>query len=170
MTNKKVVEKRARLDTPVEKLGKKETLMHYNAILIEELNAKMQLVLECVKASHEETGRRFVSLEEKFEQRFTALELALRVQKDDTDRRFASLEEKFEQRFTALELALRVQKDDTDRRFAKFEQRFDTLELGLRSLKDDMADMERRLSSKINRIAERCENHECRLGAIEARQ
>ncbi len=134
MQKKKGDANNARQDSPVKELDEKETLMHYNAVLIEELNSKMQLVLELVKASHEETGRRFASMEEKFERRFATLELALRSFKDETDKRFSAQE------------------------------------LGFRGLKDDMADMERRICSKINRIAERCDNHECRLGALEANQ
>ncbi|MFA4874601.1 MAG: hypothetical protein WC956_00235 [bacterium] len=124
MAKKKGVEKVARLDTPVEDLDEKETLMHYNAVLIEELNSKIQLILECVKASSDELGGRISSLESRI-----------------------------------INLETRV---------TNLENRISTLELAFRNLKDDMLDMERRICSKINRVAERCENYECRLVALES--
>ena len=42
---------KGRIDTPIDELEEKETIMHYNAVMIEELNSKIQLVLECVQAS-----------------------------------------------------------------------------------------------------------------------
>ncbi len=108
--------------------------MHYNAVLIEDLNSKIQLILEgieCVKASNEELGRRISGLEN----RISGLET----------------------RVTSLET-----------RVTNLENRISTLELAFRSLKDDILDMERRICSKINRVAERCENYECRLVALES--
>ena len=92
-----VKKKGAEKDAPVGKLDKKESLMHYNAVLIEELDSRMRLVLECVKASAEETARRFTLLEKKLDQRTSTLELGFPSLKDEMDRRFAALEEKLDQ-------------------------------------------------------------------------
>jgi hypothetical protein len=55
-------------------------------------------------------------------------------------------------------------------RVDRVEGRLTTLELAFRGLKDDMIDMERRICSKINRLIERDDSHECRLAALEAGQ
>ncbi len=115
MKKKNVRAKKARVDTPLEELNDKETLMHYNAVMMEEMNSKLQLVLEVVRSNSE--------------------------------------------RLSTVENHL-----------VGVENRLSTIELAFRGLKDDMLDMERRLSSKINRITERCGNHECRLTALEASQ
>lgn len=41
---------KGRIDTPLDQLGEKDTIMHYNAVLIEEMNGQMKLVLEYVAA------------------------------------------------------------------------------------------------------------------------
>ncbi len=131
MKKKKDRAKKAQVDTPLDKLDEKETIMHYNAVLIEALRSEMKLVLERVDA-----------LDTKFESKIDTFknELASKIDfvKD------------------ALE--------------CKFERHFSTLESAIRGLKGDMLDMEQRLSSKINRIIDRCENHECRLTTLEASQ
>ena len=53
-------------------------------------------------------------------------------------------------------------------RLDRIESRVGTLESAFRGLKDDMLDMERRICSKLNRITERCESHDCRINALEA--
>ena len=90
---------KARKDTPLEELDQKETLMHYNAVIVEELRSNMQLVLECVRSNS---------------------------------------------------------------------QRLAIVEQAIHALKEDMLDMERRICSKINRMTERCQSHESRIGALEA--
>lgn len=87
------------MNTPIQNLEQKETMAHYNAVMLEDLHSKMDLLLEGFQANSE--------------------------------------------RLTAVEN-------------------------GLRSLSEDMIDMERRICSKINRITERCERHDCRLDALEA--
>ncbi len=124
--------KKARVDTPVDKLNEKETLMHYNAVMMEDMNSKLQLVLEVVRSNSE---------------RLSIVEKSIRPIP-------AILE-----RLSTLEVAVRSNSE-----------RLSTFELVFRGLKDDMLDMERRICSKINRIVERCENHECRLTALEAGQ
>lgn len=108
MSKKKGRPTEARVNTPIEELNTKETIMHYNAVLIEEQNSKFQLVLERID----------------------------------------------------------VLSDKVD----KFGNRLTTVEQTIRGLKDDMIDMERRICSKINRLIERDDNHECRLAALEAGQ
>ena len=121
--------KEARADTPVKELTEKETLVHYNSVLAEDLNSKMQLVLECVQAMTQ---------------------------------RFESVESRLDSIENRLSIVGQVVQANS--------QRLSTVEHALRALKEDMLDMERRICSKINRIAERCESHECRLTTLEAHQ
>ncbi|MFA4973782.1 MAG: hypothetical protein WC683_14315 [bacterium] len=122
MLKKKARAKEARVDTPVEELNQKETLMHYNAVLIEDQNSKFRLVLERMDV------------------------LTTEVRENSRDMK-----------------ALRTSHDESNMRLSN-------LELVFRGLKDDILDMERRICSKINRITERCEKHDCRLTALEANQ
>ena len=52
----------AKVNTPIEELDQKETLMHYNAVLIEEQNSKFQLVLERMDALSEQVDRKIEAL------------------------------------------------------------------------------------------------------------
>ncbi len=134
MTRKIRRAKGARMDTPVEQLGEKETLVHYNAVLLEDLKSTLQLVLEAVQANAD---------------RITSLEQAVRANTD---------------RITSLEQAVRANTD-----------RITTLENAVRGLKDDlldmdrrMTDMERRICSRIDLIAERCDGYDRRFATLEA--
>ena len=123
-----------KIHTPVKELNEGDTIVHYNAVLIEDLNSKMQLVLECVQVMAERM--------DKLESRMEKLESRM---------------EKLENRMEKLE-----------NRMDGLEGRVSTVEFAVRGLKDDTLDMERRICSKINRITERCQNHERRFDALEA--
>ena len=43
-----VKKSKARIDTPVHELGKKDTIEHYNAIMIEEMKSMMKVFMEGV--------------------------------------------------------------------------------------------------------------------------
>ena len=133
MSKKKGRAKEARVNTPIEELDQKETLMHYNAVLMEEQKSMLKLVLERMDVLTD---------------RFDGLTDRVDGLTDRVDRGFK----------------------ETNERFERVESRLSTVELAFRGLKDDMIDMERRICSKINRVAERGDNHECRLSALEASQ
>lgn len=116
MSKKKGRAEEARVNTLIEELNTKETIMHYNAVLLEEQNSKFQLVLERMDALSEQVDRKIQAIDHKIE----------------------ILSEKVDRKIEAL--------------------------------RDDMLDMERRICSKINRLIERGDNHECRIAAIEASQ
>jgi len=87
------------VDTPVEKLGQRETMMHYNAVLIEELNSKMQLVIESMQASTKQLDDKMeaikVDLTNKME--MVRLEVISKINRfterfDNLESRFAALE------------------------------------------------------------------------------
>ncbi len=139
--------KEAKVNTPLEELSTKETLAHYNAVLMEEQNSKFALVLE-----------RLDVISGKFD--------ALAERVDDLTHRVDVLTE----RVDALTYRVDVLTERVDVltvRVDKIEGRLSTLEFAFRGLKDDMVDMEQRLSSKLNRLIARSDNHECRISAIE---
>lgn len=113
MSKKKGRAKEARVNTPIGELDQKETLMHYNAVLSEEIRSKLDLVLESVEESRRETNGKIDSLREYVDRRFSTIELAFRGLKDDSidmERRICSKlnrvierTDNHEYRLTALE-------------------------------------------------------------------
>jgi len=138
MPKRKGRPEKAKKDTPIEELDQEETLVHYNAVIVEELRSNMQLVLECVQAN----SQRLDSIETCL----TALEQAVQANTQRLD--------SIETCLTALEQAVQANT-----------QRLALVEQAIHVLKEDMLDMERRICSKINRIAERCDGFEARIGA-----
>lgn len=130
MTKRKTGSKGAKVNTPIAQLDKKETLMHYHAVILEDVHSKMQLVLEGLKANSD---------------RLVHVESAI-----------ARLEEGY----AKIPLILEAVKANSDRLL--------TVESAVRGLKEDMLDMEHRLSSKINRITERFDHHEAQHALLEA--
>jgi|SRR5579883_2926918 uncharacterized coiled-coil protein SlyX len=117
----------AMLHASVEKLSKDITasfqhLAKYQGATEHELDIRFRRIdarLDRLEA-HMATKEDLVTLENKFEQRFTSLENKF----DKFEQRFTSLEnkfDKFEQRFTSLE-------NKTEQRFASLEQRFASLD------------------------------------------
>ena len=147
MAKKKGRDAEAKVNTPVQDLDQKETLMHYNAVLMEEQKSMLKLVLERMDVLTD----RFDGLTDRVD--------GLTDRVDGLTDRVDGLTDRVDRGFK-----------ETNERFERVESRLSTMELAFRGLKDDMIDMERRICSKINRVAERGDNHECRLSALEASQ
>lgn len=101
----------AKVNTPIGELDQKETLMHYNAVLMEEQSSMIKLILE----------------------------------------RMDGLREQVDQKTDSLRVKIDAFRSHTEKRFS-------VIEHAVRGLKDDMIDMERRICSKLNRVAERGDN------------
>ncbi len=104
----------ARADTPVDELGEKETLMHYNAVLLEDLKSKMELIIEWMQAIELRFNVTFEAIDKRFDAidaRFLTLEAAVRGLKGDImilDAKFDRLVprvDNHEHRISALEQA-----------------------------------------------------------------
>jgi hypothetical protein len=101
------------IDTPVGELGEKDTIMHYNAVMLEDLKSKMELVIEFMETVGSELKREIAQLDRKIEDlraemnlKFDALNfkidkveerLTLRIDKvaarlDDHDTRLVAIE------------------------------------------------------------------------------
>lgn len=118
-----------RKDTPIDELDQEGSLMHYNAVMLEEMNSRLKLVLEFVTALSEQVQQ----LSERVEQ---------------------------------LAEQMKAQFEQVNQRMDRLEQRMDLLEIAQQGLRNDMLDMEQRICSKINRLAE---GHERRFAALESR-
>ena len=78
------------VDTPLEQLGEKETLMHYNAVLMEDIKSKFDLMIEGAESMRVEFDQRLTAIKADFDslriymdRRFSMLEKALHSLKED---------------------------------------------------------------------------------------
>ncbi len=78
--------KRSRIDTPIDELDARETMMHYNAVLMEDLRSKMDLVLENAEDATRGLSQKIDSLRCHMDQRFMLVEKAIRCNKDEIER------------------------------------------------------------------------------------
>ena len=69
--------KKAKLRTPVANLNEKDSIEHYNAILIEEIQSSMKAVIETVHLSQEQTNRKFEKIETRMDQNHEDLKVAI---------------------------------------------------------------------------------------------
>jgi len=95
---KKVKTKEARVDTPIEELTQKETLMHYNAVLIEEQNSRFKLVMEGLEV----LSGKFDALNESVDRRIGALDHKIDVLSESVDRKIGNLSEKVDLKIGCL--------------------------------------------------------------------
>jgi|GEM_PF-6718520 len=75
-----------KVDTRVEELKGEETLAHYNSVMLEDINSKMDLVLESVadfKRELSELNAKIDQVYDRLDRRFTTLELAFRALKEE---------------------------------------------------------------------------------------
>ncbi len=66
------------VDTPVAELTTKQTLQHYNAIMIEEFNSKIDLVLEGMESLRHELRVDMAAFRNEVNSRFDLVEAAIK--------------------------------------------------------------------------------------------
>ena len=130
--------KKARVDTSVEKLNKKDTIEHYNAVMLEDIKSGIKLIQEGVDSSHVELKNELHEFRDETRMRLTAVEFA--VMKNSKD--IKSL----------------------DQRFDGLDKKVDSVRT---ELKEDMVKMEKRLSDKIDGIVTHVDDHENRITKLE---
>lgn len=134
--------------TPVENLSYEATLRHYNAILMEDINSKFNLVLESVQSFREEYKREIQEFRNETNQRFDVLELAV---KDNT------------KQIKELKTDVGILKTDV----AGLKTDVAELKQETQSIRTELRQVEGRLSQKIDKIASVVVNHETRITVLE---
>ena len=79
------------MNTPVEELDTKETIMHYNAVLLEEQNSKFQLVMERMDALDVNVNKKIQTLSKQVDQKILALDHKIDVFGEKFDRKIEVL-------------------------------------------------------------------------------
>ena len=82
---KKDERKHAKGHTPLDRLNEKETLMHYNAVLMEDIKSKFELIIEGMESMRVEFDRQLEAIRNEFDQK-------LQIFRTDMDRRFSMME------------------------------------------------------------------------------
>jgi len=83
------------VDTPVGALGEKDTIMHYNAVMLEDLKSKMDFVIEFMQAFRLDVDQKIQELNDKIddvEARLTLRISKMTIRLDDHEARLATLE------------------------------------------------------------------------------
>jgi vacuolar-type H+-ATPase subunit I/STV1 len=95
--------KKARTDTPVEELSKKDTIEHYNAIMIEEIRSVVRAELEGMHSRMDSFEGRLESFRNEVNSRFDLVETAIKCNsqairelRNDMDRRFSEMSDKMD--------------------------------------------------------------------------
>lgn len=127
---KKKLENREAGPKTIDELSQKETIAHYNAVMIEELRSQFKFVIEKSEGVEERTRQLINELHQKTEERFDDVDLVLRKHSEmfvQVDQRFDRLVKKVDghdQRFESLEHKF----DRLEKKVDGHDQRFDTLE------------------------------------------
>jgi len=115
----------------------KKTNEHYNAILLEDIDSKMQLVIEGMESTKTELNENMKNLEKKMDDRFDVLETVVRQNSKD---------------ITVLKQDVSVLKQDVS-----------VLKQDVSTIKHDMNNMDERLSTKIDKLTDMVESHDTQL-------
>ncbi|MFA4873916.1 MAG: hypothetical protein WC956_06385 [bacterium] len=110
-----------RIDTPVGELSEKDTIMHYNAVLLEELKSKMDFVIEFMQASVSELNRKIDALNYKVDMMAIEFDKKLQALEERLTRRFDVKLDALEERLTARIDKIAVRLDDHEGRIATVE-------------------------------------------------
>jgi peptidoglycan hydrolase CwlO-like protein len=109
------------VDTPVDKLGEKDTIMHYNAVMLEDLKHQMQLVIEFMQTIKVELEQKIDALQNEMNQKFDALNYKI-------DHKINDLEERLNRRIDDVEARLTLRIDRIADRLDGHESRLVALE------------------------------------------
>ncbi len=134
--------KKPTIKTPVKNLKKSETIAHYNAILIENIESNMKAVIESVEATESRLSNEMSEFRKEVNNRFEIVEGVLRIHSRDIN-----------------ELKTDVSGLKTD---------VSGLKTDVSGLKTEMHEMEQRLTEKIDKIVEKVDDHETRIIKLES--
>ncbi len=112
---------KGRIDTPTEELDEKDTIMHYNAVLLEELKSKMDFVIEFMTASVSQLNRKIDALDYKVDMMAIEFDKKLLASEERLTRQFDAKLDAMEERLTARIDRIAIRLDDHEGRIATVE-------------------------------------------------
>lgn len=121
-------------------------------IVLEDIHSQMKIVVEAVKSTEDNLNIRMDKFEQKVEQRFDTLEVAVRINSSDI--------KKLDNKIDGVEKRLAERIDKVENNLSKVEN-------NLSKVENNLSNVERNLSEKIDRIGDRIENHEGRIVNLE---
>ena len=148
--------RKATVRTPVAKLSGKESLEHYNGILIEDILSKVKTMQEGVLGELTAFRQDFQRSCQENAAHFRILESAIRCNSEAIGELKTDVAEL---KTDVAELKTNVAELKTDVAGLKHE---------VAGIKTDMSTMESRLTARIDRIGVRQDDHEGRISALEA--
>ena len=146
------------IKTPIEKLNKNETIEHYNAVLLEDIKSKMELVIEGMEITKESIHKEVSEFRCETNQRFDMIEGIVREHSGQLQNIEATLADHGRQ------LA------DHGRQLADHGRQLTDHGRQLtdhgRQLTDHGGRLDR-IETKVDKIGERLDNHETRITTLE---
>ena len=139
------------IKTPIEKLNKNETIEHYNAVLLEDIKSKMELVIEGMEITKESIHKEVSEFRCETNQRFDMIEGIVREHSGQLQNIEATLADHGRQ------LA------DHGRQLTDHGRQL--TDHG-RQLTDHGGRLDR-IETKVDKIGERLDNHETRITTLE---
>lgn len=152
--NKDANIQKAKVRTPVEKLRGKETIEHYNAVLLEDIRSKMEQVIEGMEATKDELKKEARHLEQHLTQEIELLKSVVHKHSGTLgipDDSYVLVGNRIKESNLQI-VELRTEIKDMN----------EGLATKLVDVKNDMNAMETRLSNKMDAIGTRIDDHEAK--------
>jgi hypothetical protein len=116
------------VDTPVGELGEKDTIMHYNAVMLEDLKSKMDFIIEYMETMRREFDLKIDALRDEMNQKFDALNYKIDKVEERLNRRIDDVEARLNRRIDDVEARLTLRIDKIAVHLDAHESRFAALE------------------------------------------
>ena len=139
------------IKTPIEKLNKNETIEHYNAVLLEDIKSKMELVIEGMEITKESIHKEVSEFRCETNQRFDMIEGIVREHSGQLQNIEATLADHGRQLADHGKQLTDHGRQLTDHG---------------RQLTDHGGRLDR-IETKVDKIGERLDNHETRITTLE---
>ncbi len=166
MKKNKKENKKAGVKTPIEDLNGKSTIEHYNAVLLEHIDSKIDTVIEVVQTTEKRSNKRFDDFRSEVNQRFDLVEAAIKYHSGEIKGLKSDVSEL---KSDVSELKSDVK--ELNEKVAKNTEAIQELDVRLSTKIDKnteaIQELDVRLSTKIDKIAGRLDDHEVRITTLE---
>ena len=147
--------KKATVKTQVKDLKGKETIEHYNAVLLEDMKSQMDWVIEGMDSVKHEINDKMAHLDTKITQEVELLKTVIHSHSDELNM--------LRNVFSGLNNDVK----ESNLQAAANGRRMDEVCSVVKSIRTDILQTENHLSNKIDKIGEKVEVHGSRLNLIE---